>query len=184
MSNELTPGTPAFQDTSTPQTVLPGALKLSAAAVAGFASGKVTIGGTPTTGDTAKATINGHDVSVNPTTGQSDADVASALATAINADGTSSLIVHAAPSGNDCVITALVAGAPGLVTLAASATGGHTTATAGASQLDLANNVIIPKHTFAWIVGHGDKAVTFYQGVPVYDNAGQKAALRAAGKIY
>ena len=101
------------------------------------ATGQVTIGGTPTTGDTVTATIAGTGVTISPTTGQTITQVAQALATAINANGTLGPLVTAVSVGSG--VLTITYDTPGGVgtTLTAGATGGHTTATASVSALKL-----------------------------------------------
>jgi hypothetical protein len=180
---QLTPGFRALHVTNVPQVGAGGPFEQSATATAGFASGTITIGGTPTTGDTVGATINGHAVTISPTTGQTIAQVATNLKNAINADGTDSLIVLAGtPVGAVIPITALLPGSPGMYSLVGTATGGHTTSTASGSELDLANGVVIPNSSFGFLVN--GEPQPFFQDQPTVVDATTKTALRSAGLIY
>jgi hypothetical protein len=112
---------------------IPGPIVIGAAS-GGFEGDTITIGGTPTAGDTVGATINGHALATAYTVVASDdqASVADAVARLINEDATDAAIVKADAVGNQIQITELAAGASHTVT--APVTGGHTTATVGTAS--------------------------------------------------
>jgi hypothetical protein len=101
------------------------------------ATGQITIGGTPTTGDSVTGTVGGTAVTIFPTTGQTITQVAQALAAAINANGTLGPLVTATSIGSG--VLTVTYDTPGGVgtTLSAGTTGGHTTAVASTAALKL-----------------------------------------------
>lgn len=170
----------------------PGQYSLTASAT-GFASGTLTEGGTPASGNTVVATINGHDVTYTlDGTDTTTALVATHVAAAINADGTDAAIVHAAAASSVVTITSLAQGASGQFTLATSVTGGGVTsaastvtggvtATASDSELDLAGGLYVGLTTFAY--NHRSGSKTYYKGVPYQLTPTDVTALRALGYI-
>lgn len=176
------PGFPAADETYQAQ-LAPfsgGALDVSAASFAGFATATVTIGGTTGSGPTVTITIAGTAVLYTYVAGDTTTTIAAGhIAAAINGNSTVNQLVTATSATNVITLTALTAGQPGMVSLATSVTGGAT-ATASFTELDFANTVF-PLSTFAFPVQFGLE--TFYVGVPYGVDAATKTAMRNQGLI-
>jgi len=176
------PGFPAVDETYQSQlaSFSGGALDVSAATFAGFATATVTIAGTTGSGPTVTVTIAGTAVLYTYVAGDTTATIAAGhIASAINANSTVNQLVNATSVGAVITLTALAAGQPGMVSLATSVTGGAT-ATASFTELDFAN-IVFPLSTFAFPVQYGLE--TFYIATPYQVDAATKAAMRNAGLI-
>lgn len=99
-------------------------------------SGTVTLGGTPTNGDVVKITLNGVEYDyTGVTTGHTLTQTAAETAAFLNGIPSFAAIAYATPAAAVITITSNVYSASGNYTLVASATGGHTTATASGAAL-------------------------------------------------
>jgi hypothetical protein len=190
-TGKIYPGYPAIHPTFVPQIGAgsDGAYLGSASSFEGYASGTVTIGGTPTTGNTVTVTINGHAVTYTLVSGDTTtALVATHLASALSGDSTNSAIVTVTASTSIVTITSKAVGPAGEYTLSASIGGTSPTITATASdtELDYASRIFIAKVTFSWDFG-GGFIKTFYQDFP-YDLAPEYnsaiATMRSLGYVY
>jgi ribosomal protein S9 len=183
----LVPGYPALNRPLEPE-VGPlgpgsdGAYLGSVSEYVGYATGTITIGGTPATGNTVITTINGNPVTYTLVGGDTTtALVATHVAGAINANGTNAAKVTATSTGPIVTITPLVKGVPGNYSLTVSVTGGGVTATASAARLLFANNLYVAKVTFEYNL-NGPK--TFYKGVGYAIDPANAAAMFALGYLY
>jgi hypothetical protein len=184
MPSNLTPGYPAINTHFVPQVgVGSGGPYLGKdAAYTGFASGTITLGGTPATSNTVVPRINGHATTYTLVSGDTTtALTATHLAAAINADGTNSPLVLATAALSVVTITALAQGAPGALTLSVSVTGGGVTAVASDTQLDFPSNVYYATTTFEWLINGFTK--TYYKGVPYQIDATNAALMINLGYL-
>jgi|ERR1700677_345069 len=105
-----------------------------------FARARAELGGTWATDDTATGTINGHATTYETLAGSpTPTSLALGLAAAINADGTSSLIVKATAIGDLVEVQALTAGATGEYTFTVSKSSTSGTIVASSDELVIDN---------------------------------------------
>lgn len=180
------PGYPAIQA----QNVAPvasagsgGVSEMSVASAEGYALGTVTIAGTVGAGPTVTVTIAGHPVTYTYVSGDTTASIAAGhIAAAINADTTDSGVVVAAASSAVITITAKKQGVSGMLSLAASVTGGATAAVSG-SELDFANGVVVPTASGSVSVPGAGGVISLYAGVPISVDPATKSYLRTQGLV-
>lgn len=184
MGSNLQAGYPAIHTHFVPQVGIgsDGAYLGSSAAFAGYASGTLTIAGTPATGNTVVTTINSHAVTYTLISGDTTtALVATHVAAAINADSTDLLIVLAAAVGSVVTITSLTLGKTGQYSFSTSVTGGGVTSTASDTEFDFANNVYYANTTFQW--NFSGQTKTFYKDTPYIIDTTDATAMRALGYV-
>ena len=161
-----------------------GASELPVAQVEGYASGTITLGGTPATSDAVTVNIANRPVTYTLTGGDTTLALAAThLATAINNDTVAKTYVTAAASGAVVTCTAKTEGVQGMVPFSCSESGGSLTATASGTELDLAGNVVVPLKTQAVTLPSTAGAITLYAGVPIVVDPASKTWLRSNGYI-
>ena len=172
------PGSPGIHPTNVAVAAVTGASLEKASTFTGMPAATITLSGSPASGDTVTATINGHPVTYTLVTADTLATAATALAADINADATDTRIVSASAAGDVVTVESLTE--LGTYTLTAGATG--IVATASGAKLDYADGIVVPKSSFSFAVPGG--ALDFYAQIPKQVDAGTKAVLEAEGLIY
>jgi hypothetical protein len=97
-----------------------------------YAVANVVVGGTITPTDTLGIDINGHNVPYTVTDEDTSLPVlAGHMATALNEDGTTGLIVTASTNGSEIILTAILPGSDGEYSLSVSSSGTETLTKSG-----------------------------------------------------